>query len=133
MKKTFTPYIILAILFALFNIFAFAIPSDKTSTFWVSYGFTVVMFCIEIIVLLMSFPKSNTPEKQFLSWPILCVGTIYFVIQTVIFYPFKFFPHIPCWIAVIVFSLILAIAIICIIAAKASMKIINNFDEAHRR
>lgn len=133
MKKTLIPYTILAILFALFNIFAFAIPSDKTSTFWVVYGFTVAMFGIEIIVLLMTFPKSNTPEKQFLSWPILCVGAIYLVIQTVIFYPFKFFPHIPCWVAVIVSSLILAIALICLIAVKASTKIINNFDKAHKR
>ena len=133
MKKSFTPYIILALLFGLFNVFDFAIPSDKTSTFWVAYGFTAAMFCVEVVVLLMAFPKENTADKQFLSWPLICVGTAYFVVQTVLFFPFKLFPNIPSWIAVIVFSLVCAIALICIIATKASANIINKYDESRKR
>ncbi len=133
MKKSFTPHIILAILFGLFNVVAFAIPSDKTSTFWVAYGFTAAMFCVEVIVLLMAFPKDNTAKKQFLSWPLICVGTTYFIIQTILFFPFKLFPSIPSWIAVIVFSLVFGIALICIIATKASANSIKNYDEARKR
>ena len=133
MKKNFTPHIILSILFALFNVFAFAIPSDKTSTFWVAYGFTVAMFFVEVVVLLMAFPKDNASKKQFLSWPLICVGAAYFIIQTVIFFPFKLFPSIPCWIAVIVHSLVIGVALICIIATKMGAKLISNFDETHRR
>ena len=133
MKRNFAPYIILAILFAVFNAFAFAIPSDKTSTFWVSYGFTVAMFFVEVIVLPMAFPKDNTSKKQFLSWPLVCVGTAYFIIQTIIFFPFKLFPSIPCWIAIIVHSFVLGVALICIIATKTSTKLIGNYDEAHKR
>ena len=133
MKKGFTPYIILALLFGLFNIFAFAIPSDKTATFWVAYGFTSAMFCVEVIVLLMTFPKDNTTNKQFLSWPLICVGTGYFIIQTILFFPFKLFPNIPSWIAVIVFSLVFVIALICIIATNASTNLIKHYDEAHKR
>ena len=133
MKKSFTPYIILGLLFGLFNVFAFAIPSDKTSTFWVAYGFTAAMFCVEAVVLLMAFPKDNTANKQFLSWPLICVGTVYFVIQTILFFPFKLFPSIPSWIAVIVFSFVFAIALICIIATKASTNAIKNYDDARKR
>lgn len=133
MKRNFTPYIILVILFAVFNVFAFAIPSDKTSTFWVTYGFTIVMFFVEGIVLLMAFPKDNTSKKQFSSWPLICVGTAYFIIQTIISFPFKLFPSLPCWIAVIVHSLVLGVALICIIATKTSAKLIGNYDEAHKR
>ena len=132
MKKTFTPYIILAILFGLFNVFAFAIPSHKTSTFWVAYGFTIAMFVVEVVVTLLTFPKNNTGKKQFLVWPLVCVGAIYFVIQTVLFFPFKLFPNIPSWIAVIAFSLVFGVALICIIATKASTKLISNFDEVHK-
>lgn len=132
MKKSFTPYVILALLFGLFNVFAFAIPSDKTSTFWVAYGFTIAMFCVEV-VLLMVFPKDNTANKQFLSWPLICVGTAYFVIQTILFFPFKLFPSIPSWIAVIVFSLVLVIALICIIATKASTNVIKKYDDVRKR
>ena len=133
MKRNFTPYIMLAILFAVFNVFAFAIPSDKTVTFLVAYGFTVAMFFVEVIVLLMAFPKENASKKQFLSWPLICVGTAYFIIQTIVFFPFKLFPSIPCWIAVIVHSLVLGVALICIIATKTSAKLIGNYDEAHKR
>lgn len=132
MKRNFTPYIILAILFAVFNVFAFAIPSDKTSTFWVAYGFTVAMFFVEVIVLLMAFPKDNTAKKQFLSWSLICVGTAYFIIQTILFFPFKLFPSIPSWIAVIVFSLVFGVALICIIATKASTNLIKSYDEARK-
>lgn len=133
MKKSFTPYVILVLLFGLFNVFAFAIPSDKTSTFWVAYGFTVAMFCVEIIVLFMAFPKDHTPKKQFLSWPLICVGTAYFIIQTVLFFPFKLFPNVPSWIAVIVFSLVFGTALVCIIATKASTNLIKNYDETRKR
>ena len=133
MKKSFTPYIILAILFGLFNVFAFAIPSDKTSTFWVAYGFTVVMFFVEVIVLIMAFPKDNTAKKQFLSWPLICVGIAYLIIQMLLFFPFKLFSSIPCWITVIVFSLVFGISFICIIATKASTNLIKNYDEARKR
>lgn len=128
-KKGFTPYIILAILFALFHVFAFVIPSDKTSTFWVAYGFSVTMFIIEGIVIYIAVIKTKTIKGQFLAWPILCVGAAYFVIQTIAFFPFKIFASIPCWVAIIVFSLILGIALICLIATKASANLVNRIDE----
>ena len=133
MKRNFTPYIILSILFAVFNVFAFAIPSEKTSTFWVAYGFTVAMFFVEVVTLLMAFPKDNTAKKQFLSWPLIFVGTAYFIIQTIIFFPFKLFPSIPCWIAVVVHSVVICVAFICIIAANTSARLIGNYDEEHKR
>ena len=128
-KKGFTPYIILAILFALFHVFAFVIPSDKTSTFWVAYGFSVIMFIIEGIVIYIAVTKTKTIQGQFLAWPILCVGVAYFVIQTIAFFPFKIFASIPYWVAVIVFSFILGVALICMIAAQASAKIVNSIDK----
>ena len=133
MKRSFTPYIILAILFAVFNVFAFAIPSDNTSTFWVAYGFTVAMFCVEVVVLLIAFSKDNTPKKQFLSWPRIYVGMVYFIIQTVLFFPFKLFPNIPSWIAVIVFSFLFGIELVCIIATKASTNLIKHYDDSRKR
>lgn len=133
MKKSFTPYTILVILFALFHVFTFAIPSNKTPTFWVAYGFTVAMFFVEAIILFMTFSKSHTPQKQFLSWPLICVGTAYFVVQTLLFFPFKLFPSIPPWIAVVVHSLVFGLALICMVATKASTKLISRFDEAHKR
>lgn len=133
MKKRSAPYIILAVLFCLFNVFAFAIPSEKTSTFWVAYGFTIAMFCIELAVLFVAFPKDNTAKKQFLSWPLVCVGSVYFIIQTIVFLPFKLCPSIQPWIALTVLSLVFGIALICIIATKAGSNLIKDYDEAGKR
>ena len=133
MRKNATPYIILAILFGLFNVFAFVIPFDKTSTFWMAYAFTIAMFITEFIVLLMVFPQNNTPEKRFLSWPLICVGVMYFAIQTVLFFLFGLIPNIPPWIAVIIFSFVFGVALIGFVATKMSMKQIGTFDEVHKR
>lgn len=132
MKKNFTPYVILIILLALFHVFAFAIPSEKADLFWVAYGFTVAMFGVEGVVLYMTFAKAAL-EKLFLSWPILCVGAIYFLFQTGLFFLFKLCSGIPCWVAVVVCSLVFGAALICIVVTKVGTNLISNIDKAHKR
>ena len=133
MRRSFAPYIILTILFALFNIFAFVIPTDKTPAFWVAYGFTVIMFGVEVAVLRMTFLKSGAPKELFLPWPLVCIGAMYFGVQSVAFLLFKLFPGILCWIAIVVHSVLFGMALLCIIATQMSRKQISNFDEAHKR
>ena len=48
-KDSSKGYIILGILFVLISIIAFAVPSAKTTAFWVSYGFTVLAFAAQIL------------------------------------------------------------------------------------
>ena len=50
MKKKGIAYAVLAIVFALINIIAFAVPTEKTATFWIAYAFTAVAFLVQIIV-----------------------------------------------------------------------------------
>ena len=44
MKHSKLGYVVLCIVFVLFNVIAFAIPTVKTGTFWVAYAFSVVAF-----------------------------------------------------------------------------------------
>lgn len=132
MKKSIFSCVILVILFLLFNVVAFAIPSIMTATFWVSYVFSLVMFVIEYLILNYSFIRINTAKEQFLSWPAICVGSIYFAVQTVLFLVFKIFSNIPVWIAVTTFTLLHGIVIISLLLAKGGESYINKIDEVNR-
>ena len=43
-------YCIGIILFILFNITAFAIPTTRTTTFWITYVFTIIAFIAQIFI-----------------------------------------------------------------------------------
>ena len=42
MKKNVMAYTALGIVFALFNVLAFVIPTEKTATFWIAYAFIFI-------------------------------------------------------------------------------------------
>ena len=47
-KNTKLAYAVLGVVFILFNVIAFTVPTEKTITFWVAYAFTVVAFALQI-------------------------------------------------------------------------------------
>ena len=47
-KNAFMSYLALGIIFALFNVIAFVVPTDKTATFWAAYVFSIVAFAVQI-------------------------------------------------------------------------------------
>ena len=57
MMKNKTPYIVIAIAFILFNVIAFAIPTEKASVFWIGYVFTVVAFAVQAFVWHLTIGK----------------------------------------------------------------------------
>ena len=63
-------YLALGIVFALFHVIAFVIPTEKTATFWTAYGFTVVAFAAQILLWKIAFSKddcnnSSNPTSSF--------------------------------------------------------------------
>ena len=71
MKKNSTKgYIILGILFALVSIFAFAVPTIKTATFWIAYVFTAVAFVAQIFIWKTALGKEETLKSKFLGLPL---------------------------------------------------------------
>lgn len=128
-KNNFMSYIALGIVFALFNVIAFVIPTDKTATFWVAYVFTVIAFLVQLVVWKIAFNKENPLKSKFLGISVISVGIRYLIIQIVAFAVFMAFPSIPEWVAIIVCAVILAIALLCTIAGKAGAKEINRIEE----
>ena len=80
MKKNSTKgYVILGILFALVSITAFAVPTVKTTTFWIAYVFTAAAFAAQIGIWKTALGKEALKSK-FIGFPIVHIGIVYAII-----------------------------------------------------
>ena len=122
-------YTALAITFALFNIIAFAVPTAKTSTFWIAYVFTAIAFASQIAIWKFAFKGADTLKSKFLGIPLISVGITYLIIQIIAFGIFMAFPIAPTWIAIVVCALILGISAICLIGTETGREEINRGEE----
>lgn len=129
MKKNSTKgYVILGILFALVSIIAFAVPTTKTATFWIVYVFTAVAFVAQIIIWKTALGKEETLKSKFLGFPVVHIGIVYAIIQTVAFAVFLFVPTLPVWSAIVVCSVIAGISAVCMISADAGRNEIERVE-----
>ena len=128
-KNNLMPYLALGIVFALFNVIAFVIPTDKTATFWTAYVFSVIAFAVQIPLWKIALGKRDTLKSKFLGIPIINVGFTYLIIQLIAFAVFMIFPTLPVWLTVVVCSSILVISALCAIAGQAGANEINRVEE----
>ena len=68
-KNSLMSYLALGVVFALFNVIAFVVPTDKTTTFWTVYAFSVVAFAIQILLWKIALGKKDTLKSKFLGIP----------------------------------------------------------------
>lgn len=128
-KNNLMSYLSLGIVFALFNVIAFVIPTDKTATFWTAYVFSIVAFAVQIPLWKIALGKKDTLKSKFLGIPVIHVGIAYLIIQLIAFAVFMIFPMLPAWLAVVVCAIILAISALCAIAGQAGANEINRAEE----
>ena len=128
-KNNLMSYLALGIVFALFNVIAFVIPTDKTATFWTAYAFSVVAFAVQIPLWTIALGKKDTLKSKFLGIPVIHVGITYLIVQLIAFAVFMIFPILPVWLAIIVCAIILAISVLCAIAGQAGANEINRVEE----
>ena len=121
--------LILALVFVLFNVIAFAIPTIKTATVWTAYGFTVVAFALQLLVWKQAFDKTETLKSKFLGIPVVHVGIVYLAVQLLAFALFMAVPTLPAWSAVVACAVILAISAVCLIAFEPARDEINRVEE----
>ncbi len=128
-KNTFVSYLALGIVFALFHVIAFVIPTEKTATFWTAYAFSIAAFAIQISLWKIALGKKDTLKSKFLGIPVIYVGITYLVIQLIAFAIFMIFPTLPVWLTVVVCAIILALSALCAIAGHAGANEINRVEE----
>lgn len=130
MKKSYgKAYIVLGIVFAIFNIITFLIPTEKTSAFWVAYMFTVLAFASQIIIWKIAFKSAETLKSKFLGIPLISVGITYLIIQLIAFAIFMALSFVSIWIVVVTCSLILGISSICLISTEVAKEEIIRVEE----
>ena len=129
MKKKVMAYSVLGIAFALFNVLAFVIPTEKTATFWIAYAFSVVAFGLQIGIWKFAFKGADTLKSKFLGIPLISVGARYLAVQVIAFAVFMAFPLLPTWIPVVICSVILGISAICLIGTETGREEINRVEE----
>lgn len=129
MKKNSTKgYLILGILFAVISIIAFAVPTQKTATFWIAYAFTVVAFAAQISIWKIALGKEETLKSKFLGFPVVHIGIVYLIVQVLAFAIFVLVPTTRAWIVVVVCVLIAGISAICMIAADTGRSEIERVE-----
>ena len=128
MKKNSTKgYVILGILFTLVSIIAFVVPTLKTATFWIAYVFTAAAFAAQIIIWRTALGKEALKSK-FLGFPVVHIGIVYAIIQTVAFAVFLFAPMLPVWSAIVVCSIIAGVSAVCMISTDAGLNEIERVE-----
>ena len=128
-KNNLMSYLALGIMFVLFNVIAFVIPTEKTATFWTAYAFSVVAFAVQIPLWKIALGKKDTLKSKFLGIPVIHVVITYLIIQLIAFAVFMILPTLPVWLAVVVCAIILAISALCAIAGQAGANEINRVEE----
>ena len=101
-------YVILLIALVIVSVVVFALPTAKTTSFWVAYIFTCIAFAAQVLIWNIGF-KDNTPlRSKFLGIPVIRVGYIYLVFQLIALAVLVAYPALPVWTTIIINVLTLA-------------------------
>lgn len=98
----------IVITFIIFNVLAFVIPSDFTSSFWISYVFSILAFAL--VLLIVSFSnKLESINKGIFPYSLLYYTGVYVIIDLIIFLLTKFISEFPAWLSIVLNVLLLGI------------------------
>lgn len=126
--KNKTPYIVIAILFVMLNVIAFAIPTEKTAVFWIGYVFTVIAFVVAGFVWYMSIGKKQNLKSKLLGFSAAYISAVYLALQFAAFIVFMFASFVPTWCAVLICVLLLGISAVCMITTNAGTQMITDTE-----
>lgn len=120
MKNRIRSWIALGILFAVYTVVAFALPTVKNGVLWLSYLFGIIAIVAQIYILNTAFFKGKSVRSKFYGFPIANVGIVYLAVQLVLGLVFILLAAIvPLWLPLILYVVLLGIAAVGFIAADA--------------
>lgn len=128
MKNKKLGYGVLGILLVLLSVIAFAIPTEKTRTFWIAYVFTIVAFVAQIAIWKTAFSREDTLKSKFFGFPVVHIGLVYLAVQIVVFAVFTAVPALPAWSAIAACTPILGLSALCMITGEAGRNEIERVE-----
>ena len=128
-KDTMRGIVGLGVLLILYILIAFLIPFAKTATYWVSFVFTLIAFCVVAASIYIAFVKNPDAKSRFYGFPIARIGVIYGIAQLVAgLLLMALGKWVPVWLAVLVYAIMLGAAVIGLISADAVAEQIHAQD-----
>ena len=119
----------LGVLLILYILIAFLIPFAKTATYWVSFVFTLIAFCVVAASIYIAFVKKPDAKSRFYGFPIARIGIIYGIAQLVAgLLLMALGKWVPVWLAVLMYAIMLGAAVIGLISADAVAEQIHAQD-----
>lgn len=111
---------ILAILFVVFTVIAFAVPFKKTTVFVISYLFGAAAIAVQLYVVQTAFYRGADVKSKFYGFPLARIGLMYLAAQLIASLLFMALAAVvPVWLPLIVFVILLGAAAIGLVAADA--------------
>ena len=122
-------YAILAIIFVVFSVIAFAVPFTKNGVFVLAYVFGTIAIAFQIYVFKISFQHGEDAKSKFYGIPIANIGLYYLSVQLVIsLIEMATAKILPAWVAVVVNVIPVALALIGCITAEVMRDEIERQD-----
>lgn len=128
-KNSMKGYIILGIIFVLLSVIVFLIPVLKTVPFWITYVFTVIAFLMQIFIWKKVFLQEKTLKDKFLELPIVHIGVVYLILQSIILVVFTAIPTLPLRVAIVINVFVFVIFLVCTISSDVAHDEIMKVEE----
>lgn len=134
MKNNIRIWVVLAIVFAVFNVVAFAPPFEHTTIFWISYAFADVAILLQFYVMHVAFMQQGGAKSKFYGFPVARVGVIYMVLQMVLSVAMMAVgAKVEMWIPLIAYVVLLGGAAVGFISADTVREEVQSQEGKHKQ
>lgn len=129
MKKNFKFYAVSwALLFAIFNVLAFAVGFKNNASFWMAYIASAIAMLLQLVCAKISF-KPEKLDRLFLNIPVISITFTGMVASMIIGAVCMVIPSVPVVAIIVIEYLILAFTGISVLKANAAAEIVNEVGE----
>lgn len=128
MKNAVKGYLVLGLLFVILSVIAFALPTEKTGSFWIAYTFTALAFILQIPLWKHSIGKEVPVKSKFFAISAVYLGVLYLIIQIIIFAVVLLIPTIQLWLTVVICAVPLCLSLVFIISTFAGRNEIERVE-----
>ena len=100
------------------SVIAFALPTEKTDSFWTAYVFTALGLILQIPLWKHSIGKKVLVKSKFFGISTVYLGILYLIIQIIIFAVVLLIPTIQLWLTVVICAVPLCLSLVFIISTS---------------
>ena len=121
-----------AVIAAVFNVVAFAVPFGRNDVFWLSYAFVWVAIVLFVLSCVYVFSRGKTATSALYRVSFPTIATTYLVIAGILGIVFIAIPAVPFWVVLVVNVVLIALVLLGLIGGHAGAEIVDRQDQALR-